>query len=67
MKPSKLRLRIQNMPLRTSLQEGEIIVYRQERHSFLVTDTSRLTNTGDYRYGQASSPQEAARLVREMG
>jgi hypothetical protein len=66
MAPSKLRLRIQNLPLHSSLQEGEVIVYRQERHSFLVTDTSHLTDTGDYQYGQASSPQEAARMVREM-
>lgn len=67
MAPSKLRLRIQNLPVKGILQHGEVMVYRQERRSFRVTDTSSLANDGNYLYAQASSPSEAARLVREMG
>jgi hypothetical protein len=66
MAPSKLKLRIQNMPIKGSLQQDEVIVYRTGRHDFKVTNTSRLTDDGGYRYAQASSPSEAARLVREM-
>lgn len=61
-----LKLQLQNLPIKQSLQAGAVFVYRGAKNRFRVTDTSKIEATGEYRYAEAECPSEAARLVRRL-